>query len=50
MLQKYITRFAPNPGFMEQMGINWIWQRFETMTEIDCYNMLREIRSELDAP
>jgi hypothetical protein len=35
---------------MEKMGIEWITERFEAMTEIDCYNMIKEFRRELDAP
>ncbi len=48
LLEKYISRFAPNPGLMQRMGINWIRERFEEMSEDDCSKMLVEIRKELD--
>jgi len=48
LLEKYIKRFAPNPGLLERMGIKWVWERFEQMSEDDCSKMLAEIRMELN--
>jgi hypothetical protein len=42
LLEKYIAKFAPNPGFLERQGIAWFRDKVASLSEMECYQLLEE--------